>query len=112
MVEGFHLAERVGLDHQKLYEVALNASGNCWSMTAFCPVPELVPSSPANRDFQPGFANDLMLKDMGLALNAARDAELPLKVAPVAAEIYQQFSDDDYGDLDFSATYKMLESDD
>lgn len=107
VVEGFHLAKRVGLSAQKLYEVAANASANCWSLTAFCPVPDIVPAVPASNDYQPGFANDLMLKDMRLALSAASNAGLTLDLAPVAAALYQQCSDIGNGELDFSALYKL-----
>ncbi len=109
VVEGFHLAKRVGLTNAKLFEVATSSSGNCWSLTAFCPVPDLAPASPANNNFQAGFATDLMLKDMGIALNAAKEVDLDLEVAPVAAEIYRHFSQMGNGELDFSAIYKLLE---
>ena len=109
VVEGFHLARRVGLDDAKLYEVAFSSSGNCFSLTAFCPVPDVVPASPANRDYQPGFSTDLMLKDMGIALNAAENASLPLVLAPVAAALYRRFSEAGHGGLDFSAIYRLLE---
>ncbi len=109
VVEGFHLARRVGLSNEKLYEVASSSSGNCFSLTAFCPIPGIVEVSPSNNDYRPGFSTDLMLKDMRLALNAAQQKRLDLDMAPIAADLYQQFSDDGNGDLDFSAIYKMLE---
>ena len=65
--EAFVLGEKLGLDHQALYDVASNASGQCWALTTNCPVPGPVPTSPANRDYQPGFAGALMAKDLGLA---------------------------------------------
>ncbi len=108
VIEGFHLARRVGLSNAKLYEVAHSSSGDCFSMTAFCPVPDIVPNAPANRDYQPGFSTDLMLKDMGIALNAARAADLPLELAPVAASLYRRFSEAGHGGLDFSAIYQLL----
>ena len=110
VVEAFHLARRVGLSDEKLFEVVTNASGNCWSLTTFCPVPNLVPTSPSNNDFKAGFATALMLKDMGLALNAAEQAGLPLEVAPVAAELYQRFKDAGNGETDFSAIMQLYES--
>jgi 3-hydroxyisobutyrate dehydrogenase len=109
VVEGFHLAKKLGLSDQKLYEVSSSSSANCFSLSAFCPVPEVVDVAPANNDYQPGFATDLMLKDMGLALNAAQLNNLNLDLAPVAARLYQSFSDQGNGGLDFSAIYKMLE---
>ena len=107
VVEGFHLADSVGLSNDKLYEVALNSSGNCFSLTTFCPVPDLVPASPSNNGFKPGFSTDLMLKDMKIALKAAEAASLDLSVARLAASLYQTFSDEGSGDLDFSAIFKM-----
>ena len=111
VVEGFHPARRVGLSDQKLYEVASSSSADCFSLTAFCPVPDVVPASPANRDYQPGFSTELMLKDMGIALNAAGQFQLPLDLAPVAAAIYRRFRDSGNGELDFSAIYRLLEDD-
>ena len=69
--EAFVLAEKLGLDHQKLFDVSSKASGQCWSLTTYCPVPGPVPTSPANRDYQPGFTAAMMLKDLRLAQNAA-----------------------------------------
>ncbi|MBU2149736.1 MAG: NAD-binding protein, partial [Alphaproteobacteria bacterium] len=68
--EAFVLGERLGLEHQTLFDVAANASGQCWALTTNCPVPGPVPSSPANRDYAPGFAGALMAKDLGLAVDA------------------------------------------
>lgn len=109
VVEGFHLARRVGLSDQKLYEVASSSSGNCFSLTTFCPVPDIVDVAPSNNKYQPGFSTDLMLKDMRLALNAAQQQRLELNVAPIAASLYQRFSDRGHGGLDFSAIFKLLE---
>jgi len=109
VVEGFHLANKIGLADEKLYEVASNSSANCFSLTAFCPVPGIVDVSPSNNQYQPGFSTDLMLKDMALALNAAECNALDLDLAPVAAELYKSFSEAGNGRLDFSAIYKMLE---
>jgi 3-hydroxyisobutyrate dehydrogenase len=111
VVEGFHLARKVGLDNKKLYEVASSSSANCFSLTAFCPVPDVVEVAPANGGYQPGFSTDLMLKDMGIALNAAQQGELPLTLAPVAASIYRRFSEAGHGGLDFSAIYRLLDPD-
>lgn len=106
--EAFVLAESLGLDHQALYEVASTASGQCWALTVNCPVPGPVPTSPANRDYRPGFAAPLMAKDLGLAANALRaggvDAPLGLK----AAEMYAAFAASEGADLDFSAIVRTL----
>jgi 3-hydroxyisobutyrate dehydrogenase len=69
--EAFVLAEKLGLDHQKLFDISSKSSGQCWSMTTYCPVPGPVPTSPANRDYQPGFTAAMMLKDLKLAQEAA-----------------------------------------
>ena len=108
VTEGFKLAKQVGLDDEKLFEVSTNSSGNCFALTTFCPIQGLVATAPSSNDFQPGFSTDLMLKDMKLALSAASGADLSLDVAPIAASIYQQFSDQGNGGKDFSAIYTML----
>ncbi|NLU64444.1 3-hydroxyisobutyrate dehydrogenase [Rhodococcus sp. HNM0563] len=101
--EAFVLGEKLGLDNQALFDVASNASGQCWALTSNCPVPGPVPTTPANNDYQPGFAVALMDKDLGLASNAVRtngvDAELGLR----AAELYHRFNEGGGGGLDFSA---------
>src|SRR5712675_1153332 len=89
--EAFVLAEKLGLEPHKLFEISSQSSGQCWSMTSYCPVPGLVPTSPANRDYQPGFTAAMMLKDLKLAQAAAR---LTRSVAPLgagAAAVYQRF---------------------
>src|SRR3974390_1738141 len=70
--EAFVLAEKLGLSHQALFDVASTSSGQCWSLTAYCPVPDPVPPSPANTGYKPGFAANLMLKDLKLAQEAAQ----------------------------------------
>ncbi|MEE2033774.1 3-hydroxyisobutyrate dehydrogenase [Rhodococcus chondri] len=101
--EAFVLGEKLGLDNQALFDVASNASGQCWALTSNCPVPGPVPTTPANNDYQPGFAAALMDKDLGLAANALRangvEAELGLR----AAELYHRFNESGNGGLDFSA---------
>ena len=105
--EGFKLARAIGLSEQTLYEVSSNSSGNCFSLSAFNPIPGLLENTPANNGYQPGFSADLMLKDMGLALAAAAKAELPLDVAPIAAELYKEMSSQGNGGLDFSAIFAL-----
>ncbi|MGC0363164.1 3-hydroxyisobutyrate dehydrogenase [Rhodococcus sp. 27YEA15] len=101
--EAFVLGEKLGLSNQALFDVASNASGQCWALTTNCPVPGPVPTSPANNDYQPGFAVALMDKDLGLAANALRsngvDAEIGLK----AAELYSRYHAAGGGGADFSA---------
>lgn len=109
VAEGFQLARRVGLSDQKLYDVASSSSANCFSLTAFCPVPDVVETCPANNEFRPGFSTDLMLKDMRLALSAATRTGITFDLAPVAASLYEAFSDTGNGGLDFSGVFRMLE---
>ncbi|WP_109110884.1 3-hydroxyisobutyrate dehydrogenase, partial [Azospirillum sp. TSO35-2] len=86
--EAFVLAEKLGLSHQALYDVSSTSSGQCWSLTSYCPVPGPVPASPANRDYQPGFAAALMLKDLKLAQEAAQGAGAPTPLGAAAAQLY------------------------
>jgi 3-hydroxyisobutyrate dehydrogenase len=106
--EAFVLGENLGLDPQKLFEVSSRSSGQCWSMTSYCPVPGLVPSSPANRDFQPGFTAAMMLKDLRLAHDAARSTGSVAPLGAGATAIYQRFVEDGGAALDFSAIIKFL----
>src|SRR5262244_44714 len=87
--EAFVLAEKLGLDHQKLFDISSKASGQCWSLTSYCPVPGPVPASPANRNYQPGFTADMMLKDLKLAQAASRSSGAVTALAAEAARLYQ-----------------------
>ncbi|WP_372465930.1 3-hydroxyisobutyrate dehydrogenase [Nocardia spumae] len=100
--EAIVLGEKLGLTHDKFYDVVSTASGQCWSLTSYCPVPGPVPASPANNDYQPGFATALMNKDLGLAANALRAGGVDGRFGLLAAEIYEQFNRS-AGDKDFSA---------
>ncbi|UYP20320.1 3-hydroxyisobutyrate dehydrogenase [Rhodococcus sp. Z13] len=101
--EAFVLGEKLGLDNQALFDVASNASGQCWALTSNCPVPGPVPTTPANNDYQPGFATALMDKDLGLAANAVRSNGVEAELGLRAAEIYHRFNTEGGGGLDFSA---------
>ncbi|MGW6692407.1 3-hydroxyisobutyrate dehydrogenase [Rhodococcus sp. NPDC054953] len=101
--EAFVLGEKLGLTHQALFDVASNASGQCWSLTSYCPVPGPLPTSPANNDYQPGFATALMDKDLGLAANALRAAGVEDGLGLRAAELYHRFNTEGHGGEDFSA---------
>ena len=100
--EAFVLAERLGLSHEALYEVASNASGQCWALSTNCPVPGPVPTSPANRDYQPGFAGALMAKDLGLALEAIEQTGTDARLGRLAQEIYAAYAAGDGAKRDFS----------
>jgi 3-hydroxyisobutyrate dehydrogenase len=106
--EAFALADKLGLDHQKLFDVSSKSSGQCWSLTSYCPVPGPVPTSPANRDWQPGFATALMLKDLSLAQQAAKEAGATTPLGAEAARIYGQMVADGDGGRDFSYAYRWL----
>jgi 3-hydroxyisobutyrate dehydrogenase len=106
--EAFVLAERLGLDKQKLFDISSKASGQCWSLTTYCPVPGPVPTSPANRDYAPGFTAAMMLKDLQLAQNAGRDRGAATPMGSKAAEIYQEFADEGSGATDFSGIINFI----
>jgi 3-hydroxyisobutyrate dehydrogenase len=106
--EAFVLAEALGLDKQKLFDISSKASGQCWSLTTYCPVPGPVPTSPANRDYAPGFTAAMMLKDLQLAENAGRDRGAATPMGSKAAEIYQEFADEGCGATDFSGIINFI----
>ncbi len=106
--EAFALAEKLGLSHEALFEVASKSSGQCWAVTTYCPVPGPVPGSPANRDYRPGFATALMLKDLGLSQQAAEAADAATPLGAHALALYQRFAESGQGGTDFSGIINML----
>lgn len=106
--EAIVLAERLGVDHQVFYDVVSNATGNSWSLTVNAPVPEIVPTSPANNDFKPGFAAALMLKDLNLAMAAAEESQTDTVFGRLATEQFNDFVEEGNGGLDFSAIIKEI----
>jgi 3-hydroxyisobutyrate dehydrogenase len=106
--EAFVLAEKLGLSHQALFDVASTSSGQCWSLTTYCPVPGPVATSPANRDYKPGFAAALMLKDLKLAQEAALSAGANTPLGAEAAQLYSLFNAQGGGDTDFSGIINFL----
>ena len=106
--EAFALGEKLGLEHQALFDVLSTSSGQCWSVNSYCPVPGPVPKSPANSDYKPGFATALMLKDLRLAQEAAlsRGAQTPLGAE--AAQLYGLFEAQGHGGTDFSGIINFL----
>jgi 3-hydroxyisobutyrate dehydrogenase len=106
--EAFVLAEKLGLSHQALFDVASTSSGQCWSLTTYCPVPGPVPTSPANRDYKPGFAAALMLKDLKLAQEAASSSGAATPLGAEAAQLYALFAAQGGGDTDFSGIVRFL----
>ena len=107
--EAFMLAKRLGLDAQKLFDVASTSSGQCWSLTNYCPVPGPVPTSPANRDYQAGFTAAMMLKDLVLAQQAANAVGASTPLGAEAAQLFNMFVNAGGGAKDFSGIIKMLE---
>jgi 3-hydroxyisobutyrate dehydrogenase len=108
--EAFLLAEKLGLDAQRLFDIASMSSGQCWSLTSYCPVPGPVPTSPANRGYQAGFTAAMMLKDLTLAEHAARSATAATPLGTVAAELYGSFVRAGHAGEDFSAIIRWLRS--
>ena len=106
--EAFVLAEKLGLDAQKLFDISSKSSGQCWSMTSYCPVPGPVPTSPANRDYQAGFTAHMMLKDLKLSQDAAKAAKAPTPLGAGAAAIYERYVDAGEGGRDFSGIIRFL----
>ncbi|MGY4309429.1 3-hydroxyisobutyrate dehydrogenase [Bradyrhizobium sp. USDA 4369] len=100
--EAFALGEKLGLSHQALFDVASTSSGQCWSLTSYCPVPGPVPASPANNDYKPGFATALMLKDLTLSQDAAKAAGAVTPLGQHAQDIYKTFEAAGHGGVDFS----------
>jgi 3-hydroxyisobutyrate dehydrogenase len=106
--ESFSMAEKLGLDAQKLFDVTSTSSSQCWAMTTYLPVPGPVPSSPANRDYQAGFTAAMMAKDMNLAQEAARSMDHDAQLGAHALEMYRKFLEGGNGSLDFSGIFKMI----
>ena len=106
--EAFVLAEKLGLSHQALFDVASTSSGQSWSLTTYCPVPGPVPASPANNDYKPGFSAALMLKDLRLSQEAAQAAGAATPLGAHAAGLYERFNAAGGGTADFSAIIGFL----
>ncbi|MBN9531458.1 MAG: 3-hydroxyisobutyrate dehydrogenase [Alphaproteobacteria bacterium] len=108
--EAFVLAEKLGLDPQKLFDISSTSSGQNWSLTTYCPVPGPVPASPANRDYRPGFAAAMMLKDLRLAQEAAAATGTTTPLGAEAAALYGEFIGAGKGGADFSGIIDLLRS--
>lgn len=106
--EAFALAEKLGLSRQSLFDVASTSSGQCWSLTSYCPVPGPVPKSPANNGYKPGFAVALMLKDLKLAQQAAAMSNSSTPLGATATQLYSIFERLGHGGEDFSAIICFL----
>jgi 3-hydroxyisobutyrate dehydrogenase len=106
--EAFVLAEKLGLDPQKLFDIASTSSGQSWSLTTYCPVPGPVPTAPSNRDYTGGFATALMLKDLKLSQSAAQSAGANTPLGAEAAQLYSLFAAQGHANTDFSGIIRML----
>ena len=106
--ETFAMAEKLGLDLQTFFDISSKASGQNWSMTSYCPVPGVGPTTPADNDYKGGFATALMLKDLKLAMEAAQSVDADVPMGKKAAELYEAFDKAGQGGLDFSAIIKTL----
>ena len=108
--EAFALADKLGLDRQKMFDVVSTSSGYSWTMNAYCPAPGVGPTSPADNDYTPGFAAELMLKDLRLSQQAADSADADTPMGQVAAQLYEQFVEQEGGQgRDFSAMLPRFE---
>jgi len=108
VAEAFNLAESLGLDAQRFFDISSKASGQCWSMTSYCPVPGPVPASPSNRGFEGGFAVAMMLKDLKLAQDAAAKTGTSTPMGAQAEALYAMFDKLGYAGKDFSAVIRLL----
>lgn len=106
--EAFNLAEKLGLDAQTFFDISSTASGQCWSMTSYCPAPGPVPAAPSNKDYKPGFAAAMMLKDLRLAQEAANVARAATPLGAQAEAIYALMEAAGRDDLDFSGVMKLV----
>jgi 3-hydroxyisobutyrate dehydrogenase len=106
--EAFILGAKLGLDAQKLFDISSKSSGQCWSLTSYCPVPGPVPASPANRDYQAGFTAAMMLKDLVLAQDAARSVAAATPLGAEAAALYRLYVSHGEGSRDFSGIIRFL----
>jgi 3-hydroxyisobutyrate dehydrogenase len=106
--EAFVLAEKLGLSHQALFDVASTSSGQCWSLTSYCPVPGPVPAAPSNNDYKAGFASALMLKDLKLAQEAAASVGATTPLGAAAAQVYAMHNAWGEGTMDFSAIIHLI----
>lgn len=107
--EAFMLGKKLGLDPQKLFEISSHASGQCWSMTSYCPVPDILPNVPSSRNYEPGFTTAMMLKDLKLSQTAAQQVGAATPLGAEAAMLYTLFNNLGNGQSDFSGIIKMIE---
>lgn len=108
VAEAFNLAEALGLDAENLFNISSTSSGQCWSLTNYCPVPGLVPTAPSNRDYQPGFSANMMRKDLGLAEQSALSSHVATPLGAQALSLYKMYCAAGGGEIDFSSIIRFL----
>jgi len=106
--EAMNIGVKSGVDPKVLAGVINTSSGRCWSSDTYNPVPNVIPNVPSSRDYNGGFATDLMKKDLGLAVDAAAQVKAPIPMGSTAAQLYTILSNNNYGSKDFSSVYKFL----
>lgn len=109
--EGFVLGEKLGLDPKKFFEISSSASGQCWSMTSYCPIPGIIEKAPSNNNYQPGFMAKMMLKDLRLAQDASEQIKSAIPLGAEAAELFAMFVNQGFGEMDFSGIVNMIKGD-
>ncbi len=108
--EAFNLAEKLGLDAKTFFEISSSASGQCWSMTSYCPVPNVIDHVPANHEYEPGFMAKMMLKDLRLAHHAAESVDALTPLGSIATELYELYVNQGNGEKDFSGMINLIAS--
>jgi 3-hydroxyisobutyrate dehydrogenase len=108
--EAFSLAQKLGLDEKKFFDISANASGQCWSMTSYCPVPGIIEKAPSNHHYQPGFMAKMMLKDLRLGQHAAEAVNASIPLGAAATELYELFVSQGFGETDFSGIIHFIAS--
>lgn len=106
--EAFTLADKLGLDQKTFFEISSNASGQCWAMTNYCPVPNIIDHVPANQKYKPGFMAKMMLKDLRLAQHAAESVSATIPLGAVSTELYELYVDQGFGETDFSGVINLI----
>lgn len=106
--EAFSLAQKLGLDPKKFFEISSNASGQCWSMTSYCPVPGIIEKSPANNDYAAGFTAKMMLKDLRLGQHAAENVNANIPLGAEATELYSMYVNQGFSEKDFSGIINLI----
>lgn len=106
--EAFVLGKKLGLNPKKFFEISNNASGQCWALSQYCPMPGVLENVPSNKKFQPGFSASMMLKDLRLSQDASQHANVPTPLGAQATALYTLFVNEGYADLDFSGIIKLI----